>query len=190
MAPTKITRPVVPAVAPRSRGISTRSKATIHTTTVITKDMRGKRKADGSPTKENGIKRSAFGDVTNAITKIKGLEERVKILTKNHGIVKKVTVHQKTLPTLQKPVTQKPLTKTVFKPKQNENLAPPPAPIPKIQTRASTRTSIIPNETAQKPKEATTQKENVAVTKKVKTRLSNEFEKTEESLYSTALEEM
>ncbi|KAK9736257.1 Cyclin, N-terminal domain [Popillia japonica] len=143
--------------------------------TNIAKDARGKRKADGSPTKENGVKRSAFCDVTNAIAKVKNIDEKVKILTKNHMIVKKVTIHQKTLPTV----------KTIVKSKQNENLAPPPAP-GKVQTRASCR-NVVPNQTAQKPKDV--QKENVT-TKKVKTRLSNEFEKTTESLYSTALEEM
>lgn len=174
MAPTKITRPIVPPVA--ARGIATRSKGTNHTMTA--KDIRAKRKADGSPTKEKAVKRSAFCDVTNAISKVKGIDEKVKILTKNHMVVKKVTVHQRTLPSV----------KTIIKPRQNENIAPPPAPAPgnKVQTRASCR-SVVPNQTAQKPKDI--QKDNV-VTKKVKTRLSNEFEKTRESLYSTALEEM
>lgn len=64
-------------------------------------------------------------------------------------------------------------------------LLPPAAPAARVQTRASLK-ATIPNQTAQKPKEAV--KENVAAAK-VK-RLSNEFEKSEESLYSTAMEEM
>ncbi|GJQ66946.1 CycB3 [Trypoxylus dichotomus] len=134
-----------------------------------------KKKADGSPTKENGVKRSAFCDVTNAIAKVKTVDEKVRILTKNHMVVKKVTVQQKILPS----------AKTVVKPKQNENLAPPPAP-GKVQTRASCRT-VAPNQTIQKPKDV--MKENIG-TKKVKTRLSNEFDKSRESFYSTALEEI
>lgn len=173
MAPSKLTRPIVPSIT--ARGIATRSKGT-NQAAIISKDIRGKRKADGSPTKENGVKRSAFCDVTNAISKVKNVDEKVKILTKNHMVVKKVTVHQKVLPSV----------KTVIKPRQNENLAPPPAPGNKVHTRASCR-NVAPNQTAQKPKEV--QKETVA-TKKVKTRLSNEFEKTHDSLYSTALEDV
>lgn len=136
------------------------------------KETRGKRKANSPPVKETSQKRSALGDVTNKATdntRSKGLRN---ILTG-----KKVSVQQKVLPSV----------RTAVRVRQNENLAPPPAPAAsKVQTRAAARTSV-PNETVQKPKE-TVVKESANVAK-VK-RLSNEFEKSEESLYSTALEEM
>lgn len=161
MAPTK---PILPLrVSARSR------------TNITSKITHVKRKADASPTKEGAVvKRSAFGDVTNEI--VKRLDDKSKQISKN---VKKLTVQSKVLPTLQ----------MVTKLKHNENVAPlpPGAPAHKIQTRASLRT-IVPtsNQTILKPKENV----KLEITSRVKTRLSNEFEKTEETLYSSALEEI
>ena len=87
-----------------------------------------------------------------------------------------------------------PSIKTVQRPKQSENIAPPLAPAAnKIVTRAAAikKTVEIPNQTALKPKEPTNKDVSTfpgATT--TKRRLSNEFEKTEESLYSSALEDM
>lgn len=156
--------------------VSTRSKSNSNLAQL--KDLgRGKRKADCSPSKEKErVKRSAFGDVTNAIFKGKQtLDDKSKPITK--AVSKKVLVQSKVLPSV----------KTVVKPKQNENLAPPPAPVHKIVTRAAAVKQVVPNQTAQKPKEG--QKDN-GVAAANKKRLSNEFEKTEESLYSSALEEI
>lgn len=92
-----------------------------------------------------------------------------------------MTVQSKVLPSV----------KTVQKLRQNENLAPPPAPAAnKIVTRAAVKqTAHCPNQTAVKPKEL--KKENAGgVGASTKKRLSNEFEKSEESLYSSALEDM
>lgn len=151
MAPIKPSRPVLTTLSNR---ITTRSKtAFVNNQNLI----RNKRKAEGSPTKEKDVKRSAFCDVTNS---------------KVNNSVKKLGLKKTTI-------------KNTQKEKQNENLAPPQAPIiSKIQTRLSSRNNA-PNQTAQKPKE--TQKD-VAIKKK--TRLSNEFERSGESLYSTALEDM
>lgn len=80
--------------------------------------------------------------------------------------------------------------KTVVKAKQNENI-PPPAPVVKKVTTRSTLKQVAqcPGHTVLKAKD--TNKENVAVpvAPNTKKRLSVEFEKSDESLYSTALEE-
>lgn len=110
-------------------------------------------------------------DITNA----KKLDEKKKVVAKQP--IKKATVQMKTLPSV----------KTVAKPKQSENVPPPQAPcLNGIVTRAAVK-NVAANHTAQKPKEALKEISNVA---RIKTRLSNEFEKTEESLYSSALEEL
>lgn len=146
-------------IVPVFKAKNTRSKPKATLDNPI-KELKGKRKADSPPTKEVAVKRSALGDLTN--TKV--------------TLSKKVIAQKKAVPSV----------KTVKKPKQSENVAPPP--INRIQTRGAVRAKI-PDETAQKPKEPL--KENTSnVNNKVKTRLSNEFEKTEDSLYSTALEEM
>lgn len=132
------------------------------------KQTRSKRKANSPPLKESSQKRSALEDVTNNALELKA--KNVKTTAK------KVTVQQKVLASV----------KTAVRVRQNENFAPPIAPAAtRVKTRASTK-AILPNETAQKPKDSV--KVTTAVAK-VK-RLSNEFEKTEDSLYSTALEDM
>ncbi|KAJ8980632.1 hypothetical protein NQ317_011708 [Molorchus minor] len=118
MAPTKTTiHPLQPHLANRNT-ISTRSKAVTHH--AQTKDVtRGKRKADCSPSKENKTtKRTAFGDRNvnvNDIVKAKVADDRQKAHIRHSLAVKKVTVHSKTLASV----------KTIIKPRQNENLAPP-----------------------------------------------------------------
>ncbi|XP_018321942.1 G2/mitotic-specific cyclin-B3 [Agrilus planipennis] len=175
MAPTRATKPelilAVGAKRVNTNAISTRSKSTI----INVVKERAKRKADGSPPKENGVKRSAFGDITNALKKTKETEIKGKTIIKVPNAAKKVKVQAKVLPTV----------RTVNH-KKNENTCPPPAPVNnKPRTRATQRLHQ-PNQTVQKPKEVL--KDNTNVNQKIKTRLSNEFEKTEESLYSTAID--
>lgn len=165
--------------------MATRSRATTHTLQIkninlnkgidkIDRMIRGKRKADCSPAKEKAVKRTALGDLTNnsvskvADGKVKGIKA-----------IRKVTVQAKVLPSV----------KTVQKLRQNENLAPPPAPAPnKIVTRAAVKQTVhCPNQTAVKPKEVIKDSSVGVPTKK---RLSNEFEKSEDSLYSTAVEDI
>lgn len=165
MVPTKI-RTNVPVAARRS--ITTRSR---NQNAILMANDRVKRKAN-SPAKGMTLKRSAFGDVTNAIKKTITTHDKFKKTTTE--TTKKVTVQSKVLQTV----------KTVIKPKQNENIAAPAEPKKKIVTRASLR-NIVPTNTATKPKEV-----NKTETNKVKTRLSNEFEKTNESLYTSALENL
>ncbi|KAK4879064.1 hypothetical protein RN001_007210 [Aquatica leii] len=164
MAPTKATSSkTTNQIFLTKNRITTRlsSKPSANATNIT--QARVKRKADASPVKEIGSKRSALGDVTN---QKKTLDIKTKKTINN--AIKKVTVQTKVLPSV----------KTVIKPKHNENL-PPQAPGQKIQTRASLKNVDI-NSTAQKPvKEA-----------KTKTRLSNEFEKSGDSLYSSALEDI
>ncbi|XP_019878089.1 G2/mitotic-specific cyclin-B3 isoform X2 [Aethina tumida] len=157
--------------------VATRSR-TIANSSNHSKDvLRGKRKADGSPSKEKVAKRSAFGDVSNVLEMAKHMENG-KATVKT--VAKKVTVQSKVLASV----------KTVTKPRQNENLAPPPAPAHKILTRAASKVSLpAPNQTAAKPKDDNKENKENGQGSKIKTRLSNEFEKTEESLYSSALED-
>ncbi|ERL83566.1 hypothetical protein D910_01755, partial [Dendroctonus ponderosae] len=92
--------------------------------------------------------------------------------------IKRVTVQSKVLPSV----------RTVQKKKQNENSQPPPAPVAnKIVTRnAVKQVTNCTNQTALKPKE---NKKNCVPAATTKKRLSNEFEKDDETLYCTALEE-
>lgn len=172
MAPAKSGRTLSQKVLTTTRStILTRnkSKALITGANVIAAQPRVKRKADASPQKDLSTKRSALGDVTN---NKKTIDPKLKVLAKantNINPAKKITVQVKHLPSV----------KTAVKPKQNENLLPPVAPNQRLQTRATLRT-CDGNSTAQKPKEPV----------KAKSRLSNEFEKTEDSLYSTALEDV
>lgn len=178
MAPTKAVHPVVSGLASRNT-ISTRSRAIANCGQ--TKNVtRTKRKADCSPSKENkATKRTAFGDrnvnVSDAL-KAKVVEDKHRAGLKSSLPVKKVTVQTRTLASI----------KTVLKPRQNENLGLPLAPGNKIVTRAAVK-NVVPNQTAQKPKEVLKDSSN---TNKVNKRLSNEFEKTEETLYCTALEDV
>ncbi|XP_018567373.1 G2/mitotic-specific cyclin-B3 isoform X2 [Anoplophora glabripennis] len=179
MAPTKSVHPMLSELASRHT-ISTRSRAIANCGQ--TKDVsRTKRKADCSPSKENKAnKRTAFGDRNVNVNdlKIKALDDKHKVGLKSSLPVKKVTVQVKTLTSV----------KTILKPRQNENLlAPPPAPGHKIVTRATGKTVIVPDQTAQKPKEVLKDSTNA---NKANKRLSNEFEKTEETLYCTALEDV
>lgn len=167
MAPLKPVNRVISGTTRANQkplAVSTRSRSSTNT------QIRSKRKADFSPVKEN-VKRTAMGDITNN----KKNEDKRKPTMKQP--VKKAIVQTKTLPSV----------KTVVKPKQNENISIPQAPcINGVVTRAAVK-NVTTNQTAVKPKE--THKEISNVTR-IKTRLSNEFEKTEESLYSSALEEL
>lgn len=79
--------------------------------------------------------------------------------------------------------------KTVVKAKQNENIPPPAPAVKKVTTRSTVKQAPCPGHTVLKAKD--TNKANVAVpvAPNTKKRLSVEFEKSDESLYSTALEE-
>lgn len=135
---------------------------------------RTKRKAN-SPAKGMTLKRSAFGDVTNALKKSTIQDPKKKGSTTTH-VAKKVTVQTKILP----------MVKTIPKLKpQKENIEPPEEPKKKIVTRLSLR-NILPAQTdVAKPKE-----NGIKIETRVKTRLSNEFDKSDESLYTSALESL
>lgn len=147
--------------------ISTRSKSTVPcpNTKEALEATRTKRKADCSPHKENkSIKRLAFGEKN--INLLENIKKAKKTMT-----VKKVTTQKKTLPAV----------KTVHKISQKENLESLRAPALKVVTRQSK--PIISNQTAVKPKEV------LKELNKINKRLSNEFEKTDDSLYYTASED-
>ncbi|RZC38936.1 G2/mitotic-specific cyclin-B3 [Asbolus verrucosus] len=176
MAPLKQAKP--PSIVTRTTQKQVTTIATRSRSTVLTAQTRPKRKAEFSPVKETNIKRTAFGELSNINTgNVKKAEEKKKTTLKQP--IKKAIVQTKTLPSV----------KTVVKPKQNENIAPPHAPCINgngIVTRAAVK-NVGTNQTALKPKEPLKENSN---TNRIKTRLSNEFEKTEESLYSSALEEL
>lgn len=183
MVPSKLTaRPAMPVATKR---IMTRrgqnSQMTNKMLTVVTTD-RVKRKAESSP-KRMMVKRSAFGNLTNALSKNNtvALNDKTGVRAKKvAGVAKKVTIQAKELPVLKSIAPR-----TV---KNAENIPPAPEPlVKKPVTRASLRSenSSISNLTAQKPKEV------LRPESKVKTRLSNEFDKTDdESLYTSALENL
>lgn len=184
MVPSKLTaRPTMPAATKR---IMTRrgqnSQVVNKMLNVITTD-RVKRKAE-SPPRVILAKRSAFGNLTNAYSKNNtvALQEKGGVTAKKVAVcaARKVTIQAKELPVLKTIVPR-----TVKS--QTENIPPVPEPVVKKPvTRASLRadTNAIPNVTAQKPKEV------LRPESKVKTRLSNEFDKTDESLYTSALENL
>ncbi|KAF5302144.1 hypothetical protein FQA39_LY10479 [Lamprigera yunnana] len=148
--------------------VTTRLSSKPLTTSRNITQPRIKRKADASPIKDVSLKRSALGDVTN---KKKTILDNKTYKKSSTIAIKKITVKSRVLDSV----------KTVVKPKQNENVAPQ-APLQRVQTRASLR-NIDVNKTAIKHKES-------MKAAKVKTRLSNEFEKSEDSLYSSALEDV
>ncbi|XP_050306711.1 G2/mitotic-specific cyclin-B3-like isoform X2 [Anthonomus grandis grandis] len=183
MAPPKVALRVNTGITTRTRTIHCSNPHQMETLNKgigdkINKIIRGKRKADCSPSKDKIVKRSALGDLTNNGENNTNTDGGAKIAK----TIKKLTVQSKVLPSV-KTVQQKR--------KPNENLAPPSAPVAnKITTRATSKVpTVYPSQTAVKPKEKEKGTGVVATTKK---RLSNEFEKTdkEESLYSSALEEI
>nr|CAI5837447.1 unnamed protein product [Callosobruchus analis] len=161
--------------------VPTRTKTNIPQLSELKNSISSKRKADCSPSKENKQnKRIAFGErnINVADKQVnKGGKQNDEKEIKKVINAKKVIVQVKRLPSV----------KTVIKPRQNENLPPPAAPVHKIVTRGARKTEVVPDQTALKaPKEASKDSSNVNKGK----RLSNEFEKTEETLYCTALEEI
>ncbi|XP_057669467.1 G2/mitotic-specific cyclin-B3 isoform X1 [Diorhabda carinulata] len=147
--------------------ISTRSKSTLpcHNSKEALEATRTKRKADCSPPKENkSIKRLAFGEKN--INLLENIKKAKKTIT-----VKKVTTQKKTVASV----------KTVNKISQKENLECLRAPALKVVTRQSKPT--VSNQTAVKSKEV------LKELNKINKRLSNEFEKTDDSLYYTASED-
>lgn len=167
MAPLKtLVNRNLPGANAKRTSITTRSRSAL--ADIENKNVRiTKRKADCSPIKEvkSTFKRSALSD----------LPKNSNVLPKKNGVEK---------PTLKPTLKAKQTSsiKTVAKLKNNENV-PPNAPGVKTKTRLPVKTTF---ETETIIKTKVPLKETNG---KVK-RLSNEFEKTEVSLYSTALEDL
>lgn len=160
---------VVPKLTNRP---STRSK----TKGVVAIDIpptKGKRKADASPVKNGDSKRCAFVDLTNATNKINPNNNKVTKSIISGGNVR--------------PPTKVTTVRTALKQRVGPENIIPPAPKAKPATRASLKSAacVEANQTVHKPKKTTTV---IEITTKVKTRLSNEFEKND-TLYSTAIDE-
>lgn len=158
---------------------TTRSSLKQLTSNKPTAGTTGKRKADGSPGRNDRVKRSALTNLTNQV-KQSDSDENLKKVTafgnkeenalnikpigvRTRAAAAAVTIQSKTL---------KPTAPVVAK-KSNENLKLEVQPPTDLLTVLKTRHAEI----ATKPSTKTR-------------RISNEFEKTEESLYVSALEEI
>ncbi|CAG9862926.1 unnamed protein product [Phyllotreta striolata] len=184
MAPTKSSASSILSNLPLRTTISTRSRAATQSLTNVRTTKLSvisvKRKADASPSKDaKTTKRIAFSEKNINITeaKTKQVDAKQKIT------LKKAATQVKTVTTLKAQLKTLPSVKTVARVKQNENIAPL-APVHKVYSRKPTKI-VVPNQTAIKPKEVL--KENNT---KCNKRLSNDFEKTEDTLYSSALEDI
>lgn len=137
---------------------------------------RNKRKADASPLKNDKVKRSALGNLTNAVTTNQTIDKKgakIEIVKKESN--KKTVTGAKTLKNIQN-----------FLIPQNDVLKAKPAT--KILTRAAARNACAPptvaDTTILKPKEF------LEIQKPTTRRISNEFDRTDDSLYMSALEDM
>ncbi|XP_063993788.1 G2/mitotic-specific cyclin-B3 [Diachasmimorpha longicaudata] len=175
MAPTKIVnsqnKHPNTAVVMR-KGITTRNQKAVMANNpvntkgpTIIKDPRIKRKAEASPLKEKTTKRSALGNITNAIGKSLGVQlPEAKRVVKKSQILQPVKSSAAPAHNLRN--TERVVVKT-------DNVIPAK---PKVVTRA---------------KVAKKTEEHVDVTSKVQVRKSLDLEKSEESsLYVSALEEV
>ncbi|KZC13034.1 G2/mitotic-specific cyclin-B3 [Dufourea novaeangliae] len=149
------------------KGITTRSQnSTVNVLikpSVLGKDPRSKRKAEASPPKEKTTKRSALGNITNAIGKTLGTHQQ-----EPKKAVKKPTVTQI------KPYTQTSSVRTLEKAVTKAEIVPPkPKPVPRV-----------------KPVKKDDEKVEVP-SKIVNLRRSLDLEKSEDSsLYVSALEDI
>ncbi|CAD7090302.1 unnamed protein product [Hermetia illucens] len=198
MAPSKYVRGAAATtkstLLPLARkGISTRSQ-NIQDQNVAPVTNRGKRKADNSPLKNDKVKRSALGNLTNNVIQIH-VDDKKNVLAKSDNVSKKTAHIHTTKNDAIKPqshlhdstATNKILTRAAAKNATNQIL-PPPLPLPsqaKVVAAAATSTTDVPTVTVTKNKDP------VETSSKPATRrISNEFEKTEESLYMSALEDI
>ena len=149
--------PIKPKIATKP---PTRTSNKLASTTSTLREIKGKRKADTSPTKEKSLKRFALGDLPNVNNRIKSTRTNV---------LKKVKVQTKVLPTV-KSVTIRNVPKENVVPRQTGGM----------QLRPSLRTAV-PKKVAQKLEPVSEHVEN-----KMKTRRSSMINKTGESLYLTA----
>lgn len=168
MAPSKVTT-LLPAANINRKGILTRSQ----NQNLIANNLicKGKRKADASPGKEQIAKRSAFGDITNDVN-------NVQIHENKKGVTKKL--QNKIITTLKATTVKQNVANLENIPLQ------PTVRLNKILTRASIKDPSVVSTTAVKPKEnlkPDAAKLNIR-------RITNEFERTEDSLYVSAVEEM
>ncbi|CAO1338410.1 unnamed protein product [Diamesa hyperborea] len=173
--------------------------------------VRSKRKADQSPLKNERIKRSALGNLTNATVPHKENDSILKKSISNASNVLpymkkeepkknalKTVIGTENLPNIQAIVTRAraatlapPITRGAVKKNklvndgENAKLLPPPIIIkPSNQSRAKSNATAGVNATIVKIKQT------CEVPLKTSRRISNEFEKTEDSLYVSALEEI
>lgn len=244
MASQRLGRDVTGMVPLTRRGISTRSQNQtvfdqnqdpLHTKDKFFKGLtaaglqnisnignnNNKRKADASPgkQKQTKVKRSALGNLTNAVVSVdvdRHLSHLKKVVaaigrsSRNQNISKTTTAQNENAQTLCK--TDSTDSKSSYTSEEGEAaeaiLCPPPVlPKPratKILTRAATRTSktmgsqsnleqIVQKKMNDSSKVGTIVKprDSLEIHQKTQTRrISNEFEKTDDSLYVSALEDM
>ncbi|TMW45393.1 hypothetical protein DOY81_009529 [Sarcophaga bullata] len=224
MAPTKSTRAVskqlsaatsnnLTTLMPTARkGLTRRTATNIQDQNVDVMQTRAKRKAEHSPQKNEKVKRSALGNLTNNVNNNK----LTTVHSEEDGSKQQQTAKKKE--TAQNVYMQKAAAAQIIKDTQNIILQQT-ASVCKVVTRASTRNlkEGTGNSTLKQPLEEQTNKlmTNCQVAKskakdeppaaplppaqhhqiqkvanKPVRRISNEFNKTEESLYMSALEDI
>lgn len=187
MATTKSTKNLTkqPGLAPLARKPITKRTQNIQDQNVEPIVTRGKRKAENSPLKNDKIKRSALGNLTNNVNTLHLDDDVKKVVAKIQNEAQK---------------------KATGALKQREIGAGGMVLRPtKVNTRANTRNAIAQiieeqKVLAQAQAQAQTQnqaaatvakkKDDLEVVKPPTRRISNEFNKTEESLYMSALDDI
>lgn len=136
---------------------------------------RNKRKADASPLKNDKVKRSALGNLTNAVANATIDKKAGKVELVKKEATKKTVTATKALKNIQN-----------FLIPQNDALKAKPAT--KILTRAAARNAAPPITIA----DATIlkSKDFLEIQKPTTRRISNEFDRTDDSLYMSALEDI
>lgn len=212
MAPQKGIRDAATnaALLPLARkGISTRSQTT-RDQNIDPNLKRGKRKADNSPLKNEKVKRSALGNLTNNVNNMHIEEEKKNILAKTDiNVCKKTVVNilkQKNENAIGPPSgvagRVKILTRAASKnanaqlldqtQQHAQQLKPhPPMQVDVAKASVHSVQSVHPPKVQQQPVTTVVKtKESLDAPKPATRRISNEFEKSEESLYMSALEDI
>ncbi|KAI8130166.1 G2/mitotic-specific cyclin-B3 [Lucilia cuprina] len=221
MAPTKSTRAVskqsvatstLTTLMPLARkGLTRRTASNVQDQNIDVMQTRAKRKAEHSPQKNDKIKRSALGNLTNNVNNNNKLtllhteedaKQQQQQMMKKKDLVQNLFGQQNAAAVQLLKETQNLILQQASTAQGTQQK--PAAPLAtKIATRASTRNHKDANITSKAPLEEQTNKlltnsplpplqhhQVQKVANKPVRRISNEFNKTEESLYMSALEDI
>uniref|UniRef100_A0A1A9WYR9 Uncharacterized protein n=1 Tax=Glossina brevipalpis TaxID=37001 RepID=A0A1A9WYR9_9MUSC len=214
MAPTKNTRAASKQLTvlnsalmpPTSKGVSKRTTQNVQAENADIIQTRGKRKAEQSPVKNEKVKRSALGNLTN------NANQNIKLITTcpdedvkqqqsslHANDAQQVSTKQPQIGGMQKHAATKVLTRASSRQMQNGNNnknvtskvldEAVPKILPPIMTGIPLRNKLR-DEPPPAPIAQNMLPPSKAIGNKPVRRISNEFNKTEESLYMSALEDM